>query len=126
MVRNRPVHRGDELLYCFAGEFLSRLGCGNRADRFGDNVEVVSQHIVDSDPTHTAQSRIDLSAFHGVARRFNGHRDHVFVQPGHSFLFDGESAFAFCPNACNFLGGQTEARHIRAIANNADRLGGFK
>ena len=82
----------------------------------------------DSDPTQTARSscRIDLRAFHGVARRLDGHGDHVFIQAGDGFLLDREAAFAAGPDAGDFLGGQAIARHVRAIADDANRLDGFE
>jgi len=43
-----------------------------------------------------------------------------------SFLLDGESTFAACPYARDWLGGQVETRQIRSAANDANRFGGFE
>src|SRR5687767_13769929 len=78
----------------------------------------------DSDRTQIV--RVNPGAFHGIARRLDRHGDHIFIQPGNGFLFDGASAFAACPDARYFLGGQTESGYICAIANDAHRLGGLQ
>ena len=55
----------------------------------------------------------------GVARGFDRHGHHIFVQTGHRFLFDRRASPAAAPHAVDFGGGQPETGHIRAVAHDA-------
>ena len=115
----------------FAGEFpVARLDVRGRANRFGhdggggfDRIRVRLR----PDPNGAQLGGINPRAGDGVLGRFDGHCDHVFVQPRDGFLFDRQaSGFAACPHAGDFFGGQTISRHVRAVADEPDRSGGTK
>ncbi len=114
----------------FTCEFPIRgLRVGDCANRFRDQRGSGLYRIrmrLRPDPHRAQFGRINLSALHGVARGFNGHRDDIFIKSGDGFLFDGKSAFAASPYARDFLGGQTITRHVRAIANDANGFGRFE
>ena len=56
----------------------------------------------------------------------SGHGDHVLIQPGDGFLLDGQAGgFPARPDAGDFPGGQAVARHVGAVADDADRAGWF-
>ena len=129
-LRADESHRGDDgFRPRFAGEFpVPCLDAGRRANRFGHDGGAGFDRIrvrLRPDPDGAQLGRGDARAGEGVLGRFDGHGDHVFIEARDGFLFDGQaSAFAACPYARHFLGGQTITRHVRAVADESDGAGG--
>jgi len=110
-LRTDESHRGDDgFRPRFAGEFpVPCLDAGRRANRFGDDGGAGFDRIrvrLRPDPDGAQLGRGDARAGEGVLGRFDGHGDHVFIEPRDGFLFDRQAAaFAACPHARHFLGG---------------------
>ncbi len=79
------------------------------------------------DPHGADLGRVDPGACHGIARRLDGHGDHVLVQAGDGFLLDRQTGVtAAAPDAGHLLGRQAVARHVCPVADDADRTGRFQ
>ena len=82
----------------------------------------------DSDPTQTARNSVGSIWARSMALRAAS-MDMVITsssRPGTAFSLMGSPLVSACPYAGDFLGGQTITRHIRAVADNANRLDGFE
>ena len=103
--------------------------CGHGADGLGDDggggLDRVGVRFR-ADPDRADLGRVDAGPRQGIAGRFDGHGDHVLVQPGDGFFLDRQAAFAAGPDAGDFLGRQAVARHIGAVTDDADRAGWFE
>ena len=114
----------------FAGEFpVTGLDVGDSANRFGHDRGSWFDGIrmrLRADPHSPQLVRVDFCACQRIARRFDGHGDHVLVHAGDGFLFDGQRRLAASPDAGDLLGRDAVTRHVRAVAGKADRAGGFE
>ena len=78
-----------------------------------------------ADP-HGADLRgVDARAAHRIAAGLDGHRHHVLIQARHRLLPDRQRRFTAFPHAPHLARGQAVARHIGAVAGDADFAGGF-
>ena len=73
-----------------------------------------------ADPDGTELERIDASASKGIARGLNRHGGDVFIGASNGFFGDRAAAESVCPDSRDFAAGESEARDIRTVADNAD------